>query len=454
MKIKPSVTCLLYVAFCVKCIGATPLSILDTEPTSLPTVDSKLEQEHGVVKDSVSDKVVDDISPNMMLEKASDAHNSTVDVDTSFSTTEEQSSKFTTPGMANSTTAATDKSSGFSSPLSKSGVADFPQIELFKSPEDKAGISVATELDSVGKSCSVSLLEAESDLKLSHTTGIVDEEDISASFGKMKIKSKKYIKRLFLGEADFSYTVALLKKHEISHPGIATEIIATELAAMEKLQENYPDTFSDNLSYLIQRQVDVRYDVDARKIHELFSGERIRRIHFNFPHDGSNYKAQTLPTIIAEFFLSARKIQNKGDRVYMALPYKKGELWQEKCSLGNNYRIYEASICNGYQLIKKRRFKEDEVCRYNGYQHRETKSNQSASSATQYCREYVFERMFSGIKGLTQEVVDTIQKNSPSRTLNVKKSSIRHTSSEDLEHIDSLPFLDTDNDSSAYEDDD
>lgn len=261
------------------------------------------------------------------------------------------------------------------------------------------------------------MLEAEQDLKLSHAAESVDEEDINAFFSKMKIKPKTYNKRLFLGEADFSYTVSLLKKHEMSHPELATEIIATELSVMEELHRNYPDTFSDNLGYLTQRKVNVRYGVDARHIHDLFRGEKITRIHFNFPHDGSNYKAQTLPKIIADFFKSAAQLQRKGDRVYMALPHHKGDSQKEIRYHGNNYRVYEASILAGYQLIKKRKFKEREILRYDGYQHRETKNNKSAFNATQYAREYIFEYM----GGVTQELVDVIYKKSPPRTRKEKR---------------------------------
>ena len=360
--------------------------------------------------------------------------------------TDGEFSESSTPWSANSEISILDTEVSH-----KPHIGDFPNIELFKSPGD-TGLEIESAQLSITEGILKGSLLTDEPNSTPAALSVGDEEDFTSFFERMSIKPKKYAKRLFLGEADFSYTVALLKKHEATHPELLKEIITTELATLEHLHVTYPDTFPGNLEYLRQHHVDVQFGVDATQIHKQFKGQRIKRIHFNFPHDGSNYKDQTLPEIIGKFFLSARQIQKKGDRIYVALPYLKEDSWREKCLLGNNYRIYKASVCNGYQLIKKRGFKEGETLRYNGYQHRETKSNKSASSATQYCREYIFERMFEG--NLTQEIVDTICRKSPSRTLNVKKSYIRHTYSDDQEQIDSLTFLDTDNDSSAYEDTD
>lgn len=62
--------------------------------------------------------------------------------------------------------------------------------------------------------------------------------------------TRKYRDRLFLGEADFSFTLALIKKHAKSHPDLSKYIIATELEPLDSLAQGYPNTFFDHMANL------------------------------------------------------------------------------------------------------------------------------------------------------------------------------------------------------------
>jgi hypothetical protein len=424
----------------IKHIDASSLLSEDNEHTILADGKYKLGKEQIIIDSDKSLKEVETTS-----EKIVEPQGFIIAAEAKSPVTDSEFSKDSTPGTVDSTFSDVDNHV-FSTP--KSHISRFP---IFRTPDDAEDSEIESDslkLPNISELISnISLLESEPNLKLSATVSIREEEDVSSAFEKMRIKPKKYNKRLILGEADFSYTVSLIKKHAALHPEFAKAIIATELSSMKTLQTKYPDTFIKNINYLHSRDARVLYGVDATQIHSRFQGERIKRIHFNFPHDGSNYKDHTLSKIISDFFSSASQLQKKGDRIYIALPYIKHDEWREKSSLGNNYDIYKASILAGYQLFRKRGFKERDRFRYDGYQHRETNSNVSALDAILYCREYIFEYMGPS----TQELIATILIKSPPRIHKVAKKYIRRTSSEEKEDLYVLPFLATDDESSAYE---
>jgi hypothetical protein len=114
----------------------------------------------------------------------------------------------------------------------------------------------------------------------------------------------------------------------------------------------------------------------------------IRRIHWNCPHDKSNYLNQTLPKIIQGFFSSSSHCQHPGDRVHITLAqpniqWDKGPFYQ-----GVVYNIYQAAISNRYELIAKRRFGAE---RYPGYEHEQTGGDQAARGASKL-NEFVFKK--------------------------------------------------------------
>lgn len=75
-----------------------------------------------------------------------------------------------------------------------------------------------------------------------------DVSELENLFTKITVKDK-YKSRLFLGEADFSYTYALIKKHKSKMPGLGEFITATELVEKDILLEEY-DKFNVHLSFI------------------------------------------------------------------------------------------------------------------------------------------------------------------------------------------------------------
>lgn len=235
--------------------------------------------------------------------------------------------------------------------------------------------------------------------------------------------SGNHRERLFVGEANFTGVESLLKKHEGSHPNLGASITATELetngrdsesceACKARWDEADPvDQLAVNTANLLIKAGDVKegifcsdlckriqslkdrgvtvilgYDGTKMDTHAKTTGKTFKRIHWNCPHDKSNYSAQSLPPIIFDFFKSAALMQNKGDRVHVTLaqpiiPYDKTKFFQ-----GVVYNIRNAAHSNGYYLFAKRPFGPS---RYPGYQHQQTGSSSSAPSAERQ-REFVF----------------------------------------------------------------
>lgn len=191
--------------------------------------------------------------------------------------------------------------------------------------------------------------------------------------------------RLALGEADFAFTGSLT----IKHPQVAKRLTATEYVGDETLQRNYPDSYSANTSALNQKGANVYTGVDATRLSQpgQFGGDTFERIHFNFPHDKSNFKDRTLPKMLAKFFLEAAKLQLCGHRIYMALPNPEDKDYKN-FYFAYVYCLYAAATNAGYKLVKKRQFGSN---RYPGYEHKITGRNSSASVADN-TREYIFEK--------------------------------------------------------------
>ncbi|CAF0780841.1 unnamed protein product [Didymodactylos carnosus] len=240
---------------------------------------------------------------------------------------------------------------------------------------------------------------------------------------RFKIRCKK---RLFVGEGDFSYARALLQKHAVKHPTLPEAITATEYVSKKDLETIYSENFPENEKFLTEEGVTLLYGIDATKLSYNIKGlkKRYPRIHFNFPHDKSDFKKRSLPLLIAEFFASARKLQKRKDRIHVTLPKdpEKNDFY-----LGYVYGIYDGSSNAGYQLIRKRKF---EKSRYPGYIHRITKTNVSAT-VTEVRREYIFENV--------KKDLDKIKKSTPPTKIVCYN-----------EVVNSLSNLPTDSDSSEY----
>ncbi|HSX13802.1 MAG TPA: Rossmann-like fold-containing protein [Chlamydiales bacterium] len=207
-----------------------------------------------------------------------------------------------------------------------------------------------------------------------------EESELRAQFPVTRACSHSHKMRLFVGEGNFSGVTALLEKHKNSHPNLGKSILATELKRGPIVRERE--------EILDQHNVRIEQGFDATKMHEhpIASGRSIERIHWNCPHDGSSYQAQTLPPIIRDFFASAKRVQQDGHRVHITLAQPVEEWDKSSFYQGVVYNIHDAAHSNGYNLYAKRPFGAE---RYPGYVHEQTHRAASARGANRL-REFVF----------------------------------------------------------------
>ncbi len=211
-----------------------------------------------------------------------------------------------------------------------------------------------------------------------------DEQD-----EKITATPKKYKKRLIVGDGDCSFSAALIQKHLKKRPGLAAAVTVSDLAEKESLKDTYPDTFEKYTKKLQKKGATLLFGVDATELDKNNAlGKHYSRIHFNFPHDGRDFRMQSLPNILRKFFNSASKLQKEGDQVLMALPKIEGQGNKNDFYKGYVYDIYSAAAECGYRMLKKRSFGPE---RYPGYSHVITGRNDNASVAGN-AREYIFEK--------------------------------------------------------------
>jgi hypothetical protein len=197
---------------------------------------------------------------------------------------------------------------------------------------------------------------------------------------------RRYHSRLFVGEADFSYAVAFLSKH--ADADIGSHIVATEFELQGRLEQIYP-RFSENIMALQQAGVKLSFGIDARSLSSQFPNRNFDRIHFNFPHDRSSARTDSMSRLVHEFFEQCSKLQKDGDKVHFTLPEGVNEDGK-KYFYHKWYDLYAASRKHGYSLECKRKFTDAfGEARYPGYRHCQT-STDAVVQAAQNGREYVF----------------------------------------------------------------
>ena len=189
-------------------------------------------------------------------------------------------------------------------------------------------------------------------------------------------------RRLFVGEGDFAYTEALLKKHSQTYPSLARFITATEYQKPTALER---------ISRLTAQGVRVLSGIDATKIHQTFERERYQRIHWNFPYP---IKLIDHDPMITNFFKSCSALQMYGDRVHLTLMQEPYEHW--KGAEGTHWKTRQTRISlvsaasnAGYRLVRKRKFGPD---RYPGYQHVKTDGFKPYDGNAP-CREFIFQKI-------------------------------------------------------------
>ena len=275
--------------------------------------------------------------------------------------------------------------------------------------------------------------------------------------------SGNHRRRLFIGEGStFSGVESLLNKHKNTHPNLGHSITATELrtfnrtsegcSTCEFLREEYDEETSllstianlfldqdgtlgifcgdvcRKIESLKNRGVTVLLGLDATQLDTDpgTAGKIFKRIHWNCPHDGSNYKNQTLPPIIEKFFLSASLMQEDGDQIQITLAQPQDVFDKSPFYQGVVYNIVQAARTGGYGLKKKRSFGPE---RYPGYQHEQTGRSDSAPGANR-------QRQFIFVKGENHSQGVRVR----SKLFKIERKSLTRSSYE----------VNTDQDSSGY----
>ena len=177
--------------------------------------------------------------------------------------------------------------------------------------------------------------------------------------------------RLILEDANFTYTEELLYAHKETHLKLADSIIATKLS--------YP-THNVELEVLRKKGITIKFNVDPRKIHEIFKGKRIERIHLQCPdtEDLAKEKEQ-FKEMIMQFFESGSELQRKGDQIHVILLQDPLHWTESQMESG----IVNASTHSSYRLIRKRLRKN---CDY------QQKKNRHGELITNEKREFIFEK--------------------------------------------------------------
>jgi Domain of unknown function (DUF2431) len=291
-----------------------------------------------------------------------------------------------------------------------------------------------------------------------------------------KIKSvpeKRYKKKLIIGEADFSFTTALIKKQlEKGLDGFQSCLVATEYNSETELEKTYKETFPENKKFLDEHQVKLCFGFDGtnikdsiendEKLKEFFtnpndkSKTRVKRIHFNFPHttgvDGKAVKTgkpEDVQKLVGSFFESANQVQLPKDRVYMALPKKDPEKEKAEPFLVYLYNVFKLAKNSGYKVYKKRLFNDESDAkknRYKGYKHVKNVNAKSGGDggAGIKGREYIFEKIDT-----TKENIDSFYNKCTYEDKNKNFKEYYYPKNQNGEAEDPK----TDNDSSSYEED-
>lgn len=199
-------------------------------------------------------------------------------------------------------------------------------------------------------------------------------------FGEMgPWKKRKYKERLFIGDGDFSYSEAFIKKHAATHPELAKSITATELLEPT-------GTTIKTIQFLLSQGMTVLFGIDAQKIHQAFPRKRFKRIHWNCPFgDASQDARDKFKEVVPVFFQSCHQMQLPMDRVHVTLMQSEGYSYIRQ----QENPIVLGSTLAGYRLIRKRRFGSQ---RYPGYEHVKTRRTTKYDGGGEE-REFVFEKL-------------------------------------------------------------
>ncbi len=198
---------------------------------------------------------------------------------------------------------------------------------------------------------------------------------------------QKCRERLFVGEGDFSFTEALIKKHQKTHSRLAKSITATELGYLvDNSEEKGPDDNTPKRILRLQdKGVKVLFGINGQYLHQIFKGKRFKRIHWNCPFvDFKKSNTEEFKKVTSEFFKSCSHLQLTKDRVHLTLMQEKDGYWKTR---QGQIPIVKGATLAGYRLIRKRVFG---AGRYPTYEH--VKTDKDPHGKNEGMREFIFEK--------------------------------------------------------------
>jgi len=195
----------------------------------------------------------------------------------------------------------------------------------------------------------------------------------------VSVKDSPCKRRLMVGEGGFQFTLALIRKHETTHPNLASAITATEFRPPLPQEKQRIETLN-------ALGVAVLHGVDATKIGTYFD-KRFRRIHWNCPYSSNLKDVPSYQGKLEQFFISGSQLQKKGDRIHVTLRKSPEDAFEKN---SHNPVLIAATGAN-YRLFRKRRINRK---RYPKYQ--PTKSESGDVLFGFHYREFVFEKICQG----------------------------------------------------------
>lgn len=207
------------------------------------------------------------------------------------------------------------------------------------------------------------------------------------------LSGKRCKQRLLIGEGNFSFTEALIKAHEHSHPDLPKAITATDLynPLNNFFRQNDPEGYNaikNRINTLMSKGVKIMIGINATVLDKVFVGRRFERIQWVCPF-GDPRERESFHGVIPQFFQAASKLQAIGDRIHIVLSQSE-DYFQARQS---ENPIVLGSAEAGYRLIRKRWF---DVLRYPEYNHAKTAGTSSddgiRGQGNSNFREFVFEK--------------------------------------------------------------
>ena len=178
--------------------------------------------------------------------------------------------------------------------------------------------------------------------------------------------------RIFIGEADFSFTYAFLKKFiQKEKHGNLGRVLATELKSRTALSQIYPKTFTktiDNIDRLKAEHpsinIEYMFDFDVSALSSAnIRIDRPKCIHFNYPFNSKqtntpNEAYDNLRTLLRNCLTKFKEVQISGDHIHLSLVDCQVTSNTKRVYdyIDDNYQIKEIMKYFPYKLICKREF--------------------------------------------------------------------------------------------------